>query len=245
MPVPPTDDEISRLAETMNAMLDRLEAASRRQREFVADASHELRSPLAAFRTQLEVALEHPGDADWTAIAEELLADSDRMERIVGDLLYLARTDALPPEPSATLVDLDDIVLDEVNRLRSHAGVQIDTSQVSAAPVRGSGEELRRLIRNLLDNAVRHARSSVRVELVTNGDEVVLAVEDDGPGVPSEQRQRIFERFVRLDAARSTDGGTGLGLAIVQAITVRHSGEVSLEPSAGGARLVVRLLAPS
>ena len=244
VPVPPTDDEISRLAETMNAMLDRLEAASRRQREFVADASHELRSPLAAFRAQLEVALTHPDDADWAATAVALLADSDRMERIVGDLLYLARTDALPPEPSPTLVDLDDIVLDEVNRLRSHARVPIDTSRVSAAPVRGSREELCRLIRNLLDNAVRHARSSVRVELATAGDEVVLAVEDDGPGVPSDQRQRIFERFVRLDAARSPDGGTGLGLAIVHAITVRHSGEVSLEPSADGARLVVRLLAP-
>jgi signal transduction histidine kinase len=244
VPVPPTDDEISRLAETMNAMLDRLEAASRRQREFVADASHELHGPLAAFRTQLEVALEHPRDADWEAIAVELLADSDRMERIVGDLLYLARTDALPPEPSPTLVDLDDIVLDEVNRLRSHVRVPIDTSRVSAAPVRGSREELRRLIRNLLDNAVRHARSSVRVELATAGDQVVLAVEDDGPGVPSEERQRIFERFVRLDAARSPDGGTGLGLAIVHAITVRHSGQVSLEPSAAGARLVVRLLAP-
>ena len=245
VPVPPTDDEISRLAETMNAMLDRLETASRRQREFVADASHELRGPLAAFRTQLEVALAHPRDADWEATAVALLADSDRMERIVGDLLYLARTDAVPPEPSPTLVDLDDIVLDEANRLRSHARVPIDTSQVSAAPVRGSREELRRLIRNLLDNAVRHARSSVRVELATIGDEVVLVVEDDGPGVPSEQRQRIFERFVRLDAARSPDGGTGLGLAIVHAITVRHCGQVLLEPSAGGARLVVRLLAPS
>ena len=245
VPVPPTDDEISRLAETMNAMLDRLEAASRRQREFVADASHELRSPLAAFRTKLEVALEHPMDTDWTATAVELLADSDRMERIVGDLLYLARTDALPPEPSATLVDLDDIVLDEVNRLRSHARVQIDTSRVSAAPVRGSKEELRRLITNLLDNAVRHAQSSVRVELLTAGDHVVLAVEDDGPGVPPEQRTRIFERFVRLDAARSPFGGTGLGLAIVSAIAVRHSGAVSIEPSAVGARLVVRLLAPA
>jgi signal transduction histidine kinase len=246
VPVPATDDEISRLAETMNAMLDRLEAASRRQREFVADASHELRSPLSAFRAQLEVALAHPAEADWQATAVELLADSDRMERIVGDLLYLARTDALPPEPSATLVDLDDIVLDEVNRLRAHATVQIDTSQVSAAPVRGSGEELRRLIRNLLDNAVRHAKASVRVELVTIIDEVVLAVEDDGPGVPTEQRTRIFERFVRLDDARSPEeGGTGLGLAIVHAIAARHGGRVALEPSADGARLVVRLVAPA
>ena len=246
VPVPPTDDEISRLAETMNAMLDRLEAASRRQREFVADASHELRSPLAAFRTQLEVALAHPADADWEATAVELLADSDRMERIVGDLLYLARTDAVPPESAAALVDLDDIVLDEVNRLRDHARVPIDTSQVSAAPVRGTGEELRRLIRNLLDNAVRHARSSVRVELLTVGDEVVLAVEDDGSGVPDDQRTRIFERFVRLDDARPAgQGGTGLGLAIVHAIAARHGGRVALEPSSAGARLVVRLATPA
>jgi signal transduction histidine kinase len=159
--------------------------------------------------------------------------------------LYLARTDALPPEPATTLVDLDDIVLDEVNRLRAHAPVQIDTGAVSAAPVRGSGGELRRLIRNLLDNAVRHARTSVRVELATVGDEVVLVVQDDGPGVPAEQSTRIFERFVRLDDARPSGQGTGLGLAIVHAIAARHGGRVALEPSVAGARLVVRLEAPA
>ena len=246
VPVPRSDDEVSRLAHTMNAMLDRLESASHRQREFVADASHELQSPLASFRTQLEVSLAHPASTDWPATAAELLRDSDRMERIVADLLYLARTDAVPPLPPKGLVDLDDIVLDETNRARSHSRVRIDTAGVSAAPVRGSGEELRRMTRNLLDNAVRHARQVVRVELQATTEHVVLTVEDDGPGVPAEQADKIFERFVRLEDARGHEhGGTGLGLAIVHAIVVRHHGGVALEPAGAGARLVVRLPMPA
>jgi len=240
VPVPRTEDEISRLALTMNAMLDRLEAASRRQREFVADASHELQSPLASFRAQLEVSLAHPDRTDWSTTAAELLADSDRMERIVADLLYLARADALPPAPLNVLIDLDDIVLDEAHRVRSHTLVRIDTAQVSAAPVRGSSEELRRMTRNLLDNAVRHARRAVRIEVQATSDQVVLVVEDDGPGVPAQHRERVFERFVRLDESRQ-HGGTGLGLAIVRAIAVRHEGRAEVEPSNEGARLVVRL----
>ena len=245
VPVPRSDDEISRLAETMNAMLERLETASLRQREFVADASHELQSPLTSFRAQLEVALAHPRGTDWAATASELLVDSDRMERIVADLLYLARTDALPPQPGMSLVDLDDIVLDETSRLRGHCRARLDTARVSAAPVRGSGEELRRMTRNLLDNAARHAHEAVRVELGTTGDQVVLAIEDDGPGVATEQRERIFERFVRVEGARSrAHGGAGLGLAIVRAVAERHQGTAALEPSERGARLVVRLPAP-
>ena len=245
VPVPRSDDEVGRLAHTMNAMLDRLESASRRQREFVADASHELQSPLASFRTQLEVSLAHPASTDWLATAVELLADSDRMERLVADLLYLARTDAVPPQPTKGLVDLDDIVLDEANRARSHSRVRIDTAGVSAAPVRGGGDELRRMTRNLLDNAVRHARQVVRVELRATTEQVVLTVEDDGPGVPAEQAEKMFERFVRLEDARGHEhGGTGLGLAIVQAIAVRHQGGVALESAGAGARLVVRLPVP-
>jgi signal transduction histidine kinase len=242
VPVPGTGDEIARLATTMNAMLDRLESASRRQREFVADASHELQGPLASFRAQLEVALAHPEHTDWPAVAAELLSDSDRMERVVRDLLFLARADALPPQPATVPVDLDDIVLDEARRLRARAGVRLDTRRVSAAPMRGSGDDLRRMVRNLLDNAVRHARGCVRVEVSEAGDAVVLVVGDDGPGVPEADRDRVFERFVRLGAARSPDvGGTGLGLAIVRAVAERHRGTVVLEPSAAGARFVVRL----
>lgn len=248
VPVPGTGDEVARLGDTMNAMLDRLEAAARRQREFVADASHELQSPLAAFRAHLEVSLAHPAGTDWPAVARDLLADSDAMERVVGDLLYLARADATPPAPQPTLVDLDDIVLDEAGRLRSSATLLLDTSGVSAAPVRGSAEELRRLVRNGIDNAVQHARSVVRLRLGATTDEVVLAVEDDGPGVPPDDRERVFERFVRLDGARTRGrGGTGLGLAIVRAVALRHGGTARVEDrddGTAGARLVVRLPAP-
>jgi len=242
VPVPGTGDEVGRLAETMNAMLDRLESASRRQREFVADASHELQSPLASFRAQLEVALAHPDGTAWPDVAAELLADSDRMERIVADLLYLARVGDVAPQPVSTPVDLDDIVLDECRRLHGHSGVRLDTTRVSAAPVRGAREELRRMVRNLLDNAVRHAAGRVTVELSEADGTAVLVVQDDGAGVPEADRERVFERFVRLDTARSHDvGGTGLGLAIVRAVAQRHHGTVLVEPSPQGARFVVRL----
>jgi signal transduction histidine kinase len=242
VPVPATEDEVSRLAQTMNAMLDRLESARSRQREFVADASHELQSPLASFRAQLEVALAHPEGTDWPATAGELLADSDRMERIVRDLLFLARADAVPARPAAAPVDLDDIVLDEVRRLPAHSGIRVEQRAVSAAPMRGSPEDLRRMVRNLLDNAVRHARGVVRVSLSETGGTVVLVVEDDGPGVPAAESERVFERFVRLEPARGHDaGGTGLGLAIVRAVAQRHHGTVALEPGERGARFVVRL----
>ena len=259
VPVPATGDEVGRLGETMNAMLDRLEAAARRQREFVADASHELQSPLAGFRAHLEVSLAHPDGTDWPVVARDLLADSDAMERVVADLLYLARADAAPAAPPTALVDLDDVVLDEADRARG-AGVRVDTGQVSAAPVRGSVEELRRLVRNGIDNAVQHAAGVVRLRLGVETGEVVLAVEDDGPGVPAPDRERVFERFVRLDGARSRGrGGTGLGLAIVRAVASRHGGTAVLESAPGpatdlakgprtaattGARLVVRLPAP-
>jgi signal transduction histidine kinase len=242
VPVPRTDDEVGRLAETMNAMLDRLEAASRRQREFVADASHELQSPVASFRAQLEVALAHPDNTYWPEVAGELLADSDRMERIVADLLYLARAGDVVPQPPSTPVDLDDIVLDECRRLRGHSGVRLDTAGVSAAPVRGGRDELRRMVRNLLDNAVRHASAGVDVALSEADGSVVLVVQDDGPGVPEADRERVFERFVRLETGRPHDvGGTGLGLAIVRTVAQRHHGTVVVEPSAQGARFVVRL----
>jgi len=241
VPVPGTGDEVSRLAETMNAMLDRLEASSRRQREFVADASHELQSPLASFRAQLEVALTHPEGTDWPDVAAELLADSDRMERIVADLLYLARAGDVVP-PARVPVDLDDIVLDECRRVRSHSAVQLDTTGVSAAPVRGGRDELRRMVRNLLENAVRHAVTGVDVDLSEADGAVVLVVQDDGPGVPEADRERVFERFVRLETARPHDvGGTGLGLAIVRTVAQRHHGTAAVQPSARGARFVVRL----
>jgi signal transduction histidine kinase len=246
VPVPAGRDEIAELARTMNDMLDRLEAASARQRTFVADASHELQSPLTRFRMQLEVALARHDGADWPELAASLLSDSTDMERLVRDLLFLSRADdGIAGEPPYELVDLDDIVLEEAARARVGASATIDTSTVSAAPVSGNSEQLRRLLRNLLENAVRYAATRVQVSLVSGDDGVVLAVRDDGPGVPAVDQPRVFDRFVRLDDARSRDtGGTGLGLAIVAAIAHRHRGSVTIEHEGTGATFVLRLPPP-
>jgi len=242
VPVPPNRDEIGRLASTMNEMLDRLQAASERQRKFVADASHELQSPIAALRTQLEVAIAQPATTDWAATSSDLLAESRHMERLVRDLLFLARSDGEESVRRIEPVDLDDIVLEEATRLRSSARVGVDASGVSAAPLSGNRDELTRLVRNLLENAEHHAESGVRIKLSAEGHEIILVVEDDGPGVAPAERERIFQRFTRLDEARSRhNGGTGLGLAIVKEITERHGGTVCVENAAPGARFAVRL----
>jgi signal transduction histidine kinase len=223
-------------------MLDRLQAASERQRKFVADASHELQSPIAALRAQLEVAIAQPATTDWAATSSDLLAESRQMERLVRDLLFLARSDGEESVRRIEPVDLDDIVLEEATRLRSTAQVGVDASGVSAAPLSGNRDELTRLVRNLLENAEHHAESRVRIRLTAEGREIILMVEDDGPGVPPAERERIFQRFTRLDEARSRhNGGTGLGLAIVKEIAERHGGTVCVENADPGARFAVRL----
>ncbi len=215
--------------------------AQLRQQAFVADAAHELQSPLASYRAQLEVAL-RSGDADgWRETVRDLLSDSDRMERLVRDLLFLAREDDPGPTPT-TLVDLDDVVLEEVARLRPTTSITLDASGVTAAPVRGSRGDLGRLVRNLLANAARHASTRVEVSCTTGTDgAVLLAVVDDGPGIPPELRERVFERFFRADAARSGSGSTGLGLSIVRAVAERHGGTVRVADSGPGTRLEATL----
>jgi signal transduction histidine kinase len=242
VPEPDTDDEVGRLARTMNAMLDRLETASRRQRQFVSDASHELRSPLASIRANLEVALRNSDRADWPAVAQRALAEDRRMEDTVSELLELARLDeSQGAEPLASLpeVDLDELVLDAT--LPDH-DVPIDATRVSAGRIHGRREQLARLIRNLLDNASRHARTSVEVSLQTNAGAVELTVDDDGPGIDPDDRERVFERFTRLDDGRARDaGGLGIGLAIVKAIAEQHGGTVTIDTAPiGGARFLVR-----
>jgi signal transduction histidine kinase len=217
-----------------------VEQAMRRQRTFVADAAHELQSPLAAYRTSLEVALEHPARTDWPRTARTLLADGARMEQLVRDLLFLARQDATPAEHR--LVDLDDVVLEEARRLRVSARVALDTSGVSAAPVRGSRGDLGRMVRNLLANADQHAASAVTVRLSAEPDGVRLEVYDDGPGVRPEDRDRIFDRFFRGDEARGhRAGSTGLGLAIARSVAERHGGTLTLGEPTTGAELVAML----
>ncbi len=246
VPEPRSRDEVARLARTMNDMLDRLEVAHDRQRRFVADASHELRSPLASLRAQLEVARTHPDTADWPATSADLALEVERMQHLVDELLFLARSDQARA-PELRPVDLDDIVLEEVRALSVRTGVRLDASAVSAGQVVGDPEQLRRAVRNLLDNAARHAHRTVRVALRETSGFVELTVTDDGPGIPPDARDRIFERFTRLEEGRPTDrGGAGLGLAITRTIAHSHRGTVDLDPShTPGARFVLRLPIPS
>jgi len=239
VPEPDTSDEVGRLAHTMNAMLDRLEESSTRQRQFVADASHELRSPVAAIRAQLEVALRRGDQADWPRIARRVLDEDQRLEGAVGELLELARVEEEAPA-NPVEVDVDDLVLEETTRVRP---VPIDTSRVSAGRVLGNPRQLSRVVRNLLDNASSHARSRAAVAVSTGEGSVWLVVDDDGPGIPAEDRERVFDRFTRLDEGRGrAGGGAGLGLAMVRAIAEGHGGSVYIdEAPLGGARFVVRL----
>lgn len=243
VPVPPTDDEISQLARTMNEMLDRLQQASVTQRQFVSDASHELRSPVASIRAQLETALRYPDDVDWPAVARIVLAEDARLEHLVGNLLAMARLEEGRLGPRHD-VDLDDLVMSQTQRM---TGVQVDVSGVSAGRVWGNPDELTSVVRNLLDNAARYAASTVWVSVREAGPWVTLSVSDDGPGIPLEDRERVFERFARLQEGRSRDqGGTGLGLALSRRVVEHHGGRIHVEQAAaGGACFVVSLPASS
>ena len=239
---PPVMDEIGRLAITMNDMLGRLDASSHRQQTFVADASHELRSPLAAAHAELEVGLTHPASTNWPDAARNALGELERARRIVDDLVVLARFDEGVISASDVEVDLDELVLDQCTRIRRTTTVAVDVSEVSGARVIGNEEQLGRAVRNLLDNAVRHAQSLVTVELRHDVHQVVLSVTDDGLGIAPQDRQRIFERFARVDSARArSSGGSGLGLAIVHEIVTAHGGTVEVSDTRSGAQFVIRL----
>ncbi len=223
VPVPSSKDEIGRLARTTNETLAALESAVERQRRFVADASHELRSPIASLRTQLEVGVAHPELLDVPGAVE----DTVRLQRLAADLLLLARLDA-GERPGEARVDLAAMVREESSQ-RVADRVPVRTGELASVEVAGSRGQLGRVLGNLLDNAQRHAVASVRVAVVREGEWAVLRVEDDGPGVPESERERIFERFVRLDDARARDdGGAGLGLAIARDVAVRHGGSLAV-----------------
>lgn len=242
VPHPPGTDEIAHLATTMNRMLARLDQAQATQQQFIADASHELRSPVATIRQHAEVALAHPDRTSTRDLAETVLAEDLRVQRLVEDLLLLARMEEPTTSRRWHAVDLDDLLLEEAERVRSTTALRVDLSGLSAGQVAGDAPQLRRLVRNLVDNAVRHAAATIHLSLATVDGVVVLVVEDDGAGVPVEQRERIFDRFVRLDDARDRDaGGSGLGLAIVRDIAHRHGGQVRVDGEAAGARFEVRL----
>jgi signal transduction histidine kinase len=243
LPEPGSDDEIGRLARTMNAMLGRLDRSAQRQRQFVSDASHELRSPVAAIRTDLEVAL-HEGDrADWPTVARAVLAEEQRLERLLNDLLVLAADEETAgASVHGTPVDMARLAVEEADRPHK---VPVRLGDVwpdgDEAVVIGVPARLDRALTNLVDNATRHARTTVRVTVSREGDFVRTVVDDDGPGVAAADRERIFERFTRLDSSRARrQGGAGLGLAVVRSIAARHGGYVWADVSPlGGARFTL------
>jgi signal transduction histidine kinase len=241
--VPPADDEIGRLARTMNRMLGRLERAQVRQRRLVSDASHELRSPVAAIRQHAEVALAHPDRTTTAELAATVLAEDLRLQRLAEDLLLLTRADEHTLALRRRPVDLDDLVFEEAGRLRDSTGLRVDTTAVSAGRVDGDAAGLRRVLRNLGDNAARHAAGRLAFSVAERDGLVLLGVDDDGPGIPLADRARVFERFVRLDDARARDdGGSGLGLAIVAEVAAAHGGTVAMAGSPlGGVRVEVTL----
>ena len=238
---PRTRDEVGRLATTMNQMLDRLQQAAERQRRFVSDASHELRSPLATLRADVELGLAHPESADWSAIAEGVLRDSQQLDALIDELLELARLEE--QVPALLRVDLADVLREESCRPRD---IPVTVCADESAMVFAEEKALISLVRNLLDNAARHAKSRVEARIRARNDEWLLDVDDDGPGVPEDLREQVFARFTRTDESRArTSGGVGLGLAIVDRVARSLGGDVSVGRSRlGGARFTVRLPRP-
>ncbi len=239
VPVPASDDEIGELARTMNAMLERLERSSDQQKRFMSDASHELRSPVASIKTQLETALIDPASTDWSGVARTVLTEDERLEALVSDLLALSRLEENTRRPLVD-VDLDEVIFDQTTRPMRLA---VDRSGVGAGRVSGVYSELTSVVRNLVDNAARHGVSKVKVSLATHGPLVRLSVDDDGPGIAPDDRNKVFERFARLQEGRTRDaGGSGLGLALTKRIVEAHGGRIFVETAGiGGASFVVEL----
>lgn len=242
LPIPVARDELRRLAQTLNGMLERLEVASARQLSFVADAAHELRSPLASVRTQLEVARLHPSSADWERTADEVLEDVERLSRLVTDLLLLARLDDTRAPVAATTQRVELAALARTVAGRSSSRVPVTVVAADGVAVDADHDGLDRVLRNLVDNAVLHARTAVMVRVARDGSDAVVEVVDDGPGIAPADRERVFTRFTRLDAARTgLDGGSGLGLAIVRDLVRAYGGTVTLTDAEPGVKAVVRL----
>jgi signal transduction histidine kinase len=241
VPEPSRADEIGRLARTLNRMLGRLDDAAQRQRRFVAAAAHELRTPITNLRAQLETARERQ-DADWRQISGEVLGETMRMQHLAEQLLVLARLDREDFVPRASAVDLDDLV-DRIVRVSRRRQRSIDLTGLQPIQVRGDPTLLEHAVANLVDNAVRHAETLVRVSTARNDGRVEIVVEDDGTGIPRDRRAEVLRPFTRLDEARDRDaGGAGLGLAIANDVAVAHGGAVEIGDSAlGGAALRIVL----
>jgi len=243
--VPPTGgkDEIARMARTVNAMLDRLEASSQFEQEFVSNASHELRSPLTTLLATTERAAMDPDRADWNEVGEVVIREGRRLETLIDDLAWLARHDEHRAEIQSVDVDLDDLLFEEGHRVRLLSELSVDTTMVRPTRVTGDPAMLKRMIRNVVDNAARYATEELRFDSHYEGAEAVVTVADDGEGIDVGQSDRFFERFVRSDPARARhSGGTGLGLAIVAEIVERHGGSSSFVTTDVGTKIELRVV---
>jgi signal transduction histidine kinase len=238
VPVPTHRDEISALAITMNEMLARIESGQAAQRQFVGDASHELRSPLATVISALEVGVAHPELLTGELAQATMLPEARRMQSLVDDLLLLARADERGLPLRRDDVDLDDLAANEIARIRRETPLAVQ-ADLAPAKLTGDRDALLRVLRNVLDNAACHARSLIEVGVRASAQLVWLTVGDDGPGIAVADRLRVFDRFVRLDADRArTGGGAGLGLAIVAEIVAAHGGRVIVDGRAGGGTVI-------
>ncbi len=246
LPVPPGTDEVHRLALTMNRMLDSVEASVEQQRRFVADASHELKSPITAIRVMLDFAEANPEKVDPDQLARDLHYESTRLEHLVGDLLALARFEDDTLHLQRREIDLEDLLHEEALAAQRRSTKLVDTTGAQAVRILGDAEPIRQLLRNLLDNALRHADTTVWIDSESADGTAVITISDDGPGIPPGESEQVFGRFVRLEKHRSRgEGGTGLGLAVCRAICRAHGGDVAvIDPTHGGATLEVRLPLP-
>ncbi len=242
VPVTGGDDEIARLARTVNEMLDRLESANRFQQEFVSNVSHELRSPLTTLLATVERATNLAERADWGSVADTITREGRRLDALIDDLFWLARNDEGQIELQHMDVDLDDLLYEEAQRVRSMSGLAVDTSAVTPTRVVGDPATLKRMVRNVVDNAVRYARTQLSFSAGYDLDEAVVRIADDGEGIDVATSARFFQRFVRSDPARArASGGTGLGLAIVADITARHGGSARFVSVERGSCLELRV----
>ena len=243
VPEPDSGDEIAALAALMNEMLARLQAASDRQRAFVANASHELRSPLSTIVVAAEVAEVSPDPQKLQKLSERIGGEARRLQTLIADLLDLARLEEQRHARMPHRVDLLATCEQAIERA-DVPGATLTFHRTAVPPVAGVESQLERAVSNLVDNAVRYANRSVHVSLVESAATVAVVVEDDGPGIPQADRERVFDRFVRLDESRGrVDGGTGIGLSLVMAIAQRHGGTVGIDDSEsiGGARFTFEL----
>jgi signal transduction histidine kinase len=242
VPVTGGDDEIARMARTVNAMLERLEAASKFQQEFVSNVSHELRSPLTTLLATVDRAVSDQDRANWSVAAETILREGRRLDVLIDDLFWLARNDEFQVESTRVDVDIDDLLFEESQRVRTMSELSVDTSRVTPTRVMGDPAMLKRMVRNIVDNAARYASGGLTFACALEGEMAVVKVGDDGDGIDVGGSDRLFDRFVRADPARSRhSGGTGLGLAIVSEIVTRHGGSARFVEVEQGTLIELRI----